>query len=108
MLRGELQEFVEYLYRTFRKNEGSILLATQDIKDFDQVDCANAMLANSDTLVLMPRATRKNYDDLQKWLSLTDHDIELMKDLKKRDDLGYREFFLKQGGPLQDIQVRSG
>ena len=97
VLRGELQEFVEYLYRTFRKHEGSILLATQDIKDFDQVDCADAMLANSDTLVLMPRATRKNYDDLQKWLSLTDHDIELMKDLKKRDDLGYREFFLKQG-----------
>jgi len=97
VLRGELQEFVEYLYRTFRKNEGSILLATQDIKDFDQVDSADAMLANSDTLVLMPRATRKNYDDLQKWLSLTDHDIELMKDLKKRDELGYREFFLKQG-----------
>ena len=34
---------------------------------------------------------------MKKWLSLTDHDIELLKDLKKRDELGYREFFLKQG-----------
>ena len=45
----------------------------------------------------MRRATRKNYDDLQKWLSLTEHDIELMADLKKHDEAGYREFFLKQG-----------
>ena len=97
VLGGELHEFVEYLYRTFRKHEGSIILATQDIKDFDQLSSANAMLSNSDTIVLMRRATKKNYDDLQKWLSLTDHDIELLKDLKKRDELGYREFFLKQG-----------
>jgi conjugation system TraG family ATPase len=97
VLRGDLQLFVEYLYRTFRKNEGSIILATQDIRDFDQVDSAAAMLSNSDTVVLMPRASRKNYEDLQKWLSLTDHDIQLMKDLKRRDELGYREFFLKQG-----------
>ncbi len=97
VLKGELREFVEYLYRTFRKNEGSIMLATQDIKDFEQVTSADAMLSNSDTLVLMRRATRKNYEDLQKWLSLTDHDIGLMKDLKKRDELGYREFFIKQG-----------
>ena len=34
VLRGELQDFVEYLYRTFRKHEGSIILATQDIKGF--------------------------------------------------------------------------
>jgi len=97
VLGGELGEFVEYLYRTFRKNEGSIILATQDIKDFDLVDSADAMLSNTDTLVLMGRATKKNYSELQKWLSLTDHDIELMKDIKKRDELGYREFFLKQG-----------
>lgn len=97
VLQGELREFVEYLYRTFRKNEGSILLATQDINDFEQVANADAMLSNSDTLVLMRRAARKNYGDLQRWLSLTDHDITLMKDMKKRDEKGYREFFLKQG-----------
>jgi len=97
VLKGELQEFVEYLYRTFRKHEGSVILATQDITDFTHVSSADAMLSNSDTLVLMRRATKKNYGDLQRWLSMTDHDIELMKDLKKRDELGYREFFLKQG-----------
>lgn len=97
VLKGELQDFVEYLYRTFRKNEGSIFLATQDISDFDHVHAADAMLSNSDSIVLMRRATRKNYNDLQQRLSLTDHDIELMEDLKKRDNKGYREFFLKQG-----------
>ncbi len=97
VLKGDLREFVEYLYRTFRKNEGSIMLATQDINDFDEVTCADAMLSNSDSLVLMRRATRKNYPDLQKRLSLTDHEISLMKDMKKQDILGYREFFLKQG-----------
>ncbi|MEQ8880975.1 MAG: hypothetical protein RLQ12_15135, partial [Cyclobacteriaceae bacterium] len=97
VLKGDLREFVEYLYRTFRKNEGSIMLATQDINDFDEVACADAMLSNSDTLILMRRATRKNYSDLQQRLSLTDHEIGLMKDMKKQDALGYREFFLKQG-----------
>lgn len=95
VLRGELREFVEYLYRTFRKHEGSILLATQDINDFEQVACADAMLSNSDTVVLMRRAARKNYGDLQRWLSLTDFEIDLMRDMKKRE--AYREFFIKQG-----------
>ena len=97
VLRGELHDFVEYLYRTFRKHEGSILLATQDIRDIGLLEVAGGILSNSDTVVLMPRGTRKNFEDLQRWLSLTDHEIDLVRDLKKGDRAAYREFFIKQG-----------
>lgn len=97
VLKGSLSGFVEYLYRTFRKNEGSVFLATQAISDLPQnvgEDMAKALINNADILMLMRRGSAQNYKDLQKWLSLTDFQIEMMKDLKKRDELGYREFYL--------------
>lgn len=100
ILQGDMADFVEYLYRTFRKNEGGIWLATQAISDLDKhvnESVKDTLINNSDTIALMRRGTKKNYEDLQHYLSLTDGEIEMMKDLKKRDEMGYREFFLKQG-----------
>jgi hypothetical protein len=100
ILKGEMAGFVEYLYRTIRKNEGSIWLATQAISDLPQnvgEEMTNALVNNADTVVLMRRGSTKNYPDLKKYLSLTESQVEMMKDMKKRDELGYREFFIKQG-----------
>jgi type IV secretory pathway VirB4 component len=99
ILKGEMAGFVEYLYRTIRKNEGSIWLATQAISDLPQnvgEEMTNALVNNADTVVLMRRGSTKNYPDLKKYLSLTESQVEMMKDMKKRDELGYREFFIKQ------------
>jgi conjugation system TraG family ATPase len=100
ILKGEMSGFVEYLYRTIRKNEGAIWLATQAISDLPQnvgEEMSKALVSNADTLVLMRRGTNKNYPDLKTHLSLTDAEVDLMKDLKRRDNLNYREFLLKQG-----------
>jgi type IV secretory pathway VirB4 component len=110
VLKGQMSGFVEYLYRTFRKNEGSVYLATQAISDLPQnvgEDMARVLIQNADTIYLMRRGTSKNYPDLQKWLSLTDFEVKMMKDLKKRDDEGYREFFLKQGEKASILRLES-
>lgn len=110
VLKGQMSGFVEYLYRTFRKNEGSVYLATQAISDLSQnvgEEMARVLIQNADTIYLMRRGTSKNYPDLQKWLSLTDFEVQMMKDLKKRDDDGYREFFLKQGEKASILRLES-
>ncbi len=110
VLKGQLSGFVEYLYRTFRKNEGSVCLATQAITDLYQnvgKEMARSLIANADTMILMRRGTVKNYDDLKAWLSLTDFEITMMKDAKRRDEQGYREFFLKQGDKSMLVRLES-
>jgi len=108
ILKSHMSDYIEEVSRTFRKSEAGLYLATQSITDLPQFvgeKLANALIANADTFFITKRGASENYEELKKWLSLTDIHIEMIKDLKKREE--YREFFMKQGKEARILRLES-
>ena len=108
ILKSHMSEYVEEVSRTFRKSEAGLLLATQSISDLPEFvgeKMARVLIANADTFFITKRGATDNFEDLKRWLSLTDIHIEMIKDLKKRDE--YREFFIKQGKEARILRLEA-
>ena len=91
-------DFIAYLYRTFRKKEGEVLLAAQDCKFIDSCPSSirDSILINSATKILLDHSNAQDsYNDLQRVLSITDDEIEMLNSLQKGQN--YREFYIKLG-----------
>ena len=100
VLQGEMSGFVEYLFRTFRKHDGSVMFATQSVNDIAAAlgeDMAGALFQNSGITVLLVRTGGKNFPNLRRHLKLTDYQLEQLDDLKMHDQKGYREAFIRFG-----------
>jgi len=90
--------FIGYLYRTFRKKEGEVLLAAQDCKFIQNcpANIKDSILTNSDTKILLNHSNAQNsFNDLKNVLSITDDELVLVKSLQKTST--YREFYMKLG-----------
>lgn len=92
-------DFIAYLYRTFRKKEGSITLAAQNVlflKDIPS-DIKNSILINCDTKIILDHSKyRENLPDIQNVLSITEEEITMIESLQEKEK-GWREFFIKLG-----------
>jgi len=94
----KMGEFIGYLYRTFRKKEGEVILAAQNVKFLESATpvVRDSIVLNSATTILLDHSEHtSNYKDLQNILSLSDHHIELLDSVEKTES--YREFFMKLG-----------
>lgn len=94
----KMGEYIAYLYRTFRKKEGEVLLAAQDCKFIDACPpkVKDSILINSDTKILLDHSNAQDsYNDLKRILSITDDEIELLDSLQKGPT--FREFYMKLG-----------
>lgn len=90
-------EFIAGLYRTFRKKEGSITLAAQNVLFLKNIhsDIKDSILINCDTKIILDHSQyRKNYPDLQNVLSFSDDEITMIDSLQNKGDV-WREFFIK-------------
>lgn len=103
-LKGDIKEFIAYLYRTFRKKEGEVYFAAQNIAFLDStsVEVKESLLANSDTrIILSHKGYERFYDAMKSTLSLSNDDIDLIDSIEMSpesgDLTGYREFFMKMG-----------
>jgi len=97
-LKSEIGEFISYMYRTFRKKNGEVIIATQNVKFLESAnnEVKESILGNTDTKILLDHSNyRSSYPKLQEYLSLTDNDILILDTLQKTSD--YREFFIKMG-----------
>lgn len=76
----EMIGFVEYLYRTVRKHNGEVMIATQDPMDIMNSKIAQAIRSNTDTLFCLDHKTNygKQKEELQKLLQLSDKEIALL------------------------------
>ncbi|MBT9394393.1 type IV secretion system DNA-binding domain-containing protein [Hymenobacter sp. NST-14] len=110
MMSGGLKNFIELMYRTIRKLNGSIGIITQGIQEIMNSPIGGAIINNTSTRIILNHASVPAVlPQLQQALSFTSHDIDLIKSLRKANGPGgsYREFFIKQGdrGRVYTLEV---
>jgi type IV secretory pathway VirB4 component len=90
--KGEMAEFIKYLYKTVRKFYGEVAIATQDVEDILDTAAGPAMINNTDTLILLSHKKKlASKDKFSNYLSFNEPDLEKLFSTDKR------EVFIKMG-----------
>ncbi len=90
--KGEMAEFIKYMYKTVRKFYGEVAIATQDIEDIIETSAGPAMINNTDTMILLSHKKKMaSKDKFQQFLSFNESDLEKLFSTDKR------EVFVKVG-----------
>lgn len=101
LMTATASEFVKWAYKTGRKFNGEVIVATQDIEDLTGNEIVkNAIINNADTKIIMDVSKLENrFDDFQAAMGLTEKDKMLLLSLNRVQEPGrsYKEFFLTQG-----------
>ena len=95
MLSGSLQEFIEDLFRTIRKNHGSVSIITQGLEEIKKSSVGEAILVNAATKIILKHEDERLIEELARHLGFTSHEVDLIKSIRVAQD--YRELFIKQG-----------
>lgn len=94
-------EFVKWAFKTGRKFNGEVIVATQDIEDLTGNEIVkNTIINNADTKVIMDVSKLMNrFDAFQAAMGLTEKDKMLLLSLNRVQEPGrsYKEFFVTQG-----------
>lgn len=91
-------DFIAYLYRTFRKKEGSITLAAQNILFLKNMPASikDSIIINCATKIILDHSEhRQNLPEIQNILSISEEEIYLIESLQNSSK--WREFFIKMG-----------
>ena len=89
-------DFIAYLYRTFRKKEGSITLAAQNILFLKNMPprIKDSIIINCATKIILDHSEhRQNLPEIQAVLSITDEELYMIESLQRTKQ--WREFFIK-------------
>lgn len=97
-------DFIAYLYRTFRKKDGAITIAAQNVLFLKNCpsNIKDSILINCDTKIILDHSSyRKELPNLRDVLSISDDEINMIDSLQTRmiDDntTKWKEFFIKLG-----------
>ena len=90
-------ESVEFYYQAIRKQNGAIGIILQSINQLPKNATSASILEN--TQVVYSLRNEKGYDDLQKRLNLSSHDLNQLRSIRNRltGDRKYTEMFIKIG-----------
>ena len=88
-------EFMQGMFRTIRKTNGSIWMITQNIDDILKSRHCKAILANAGTKVILQHDDQALANDVADVLGFTDHERDLL-------------FSLRDGGYFRDILIKAG
>ena len=84
--KGEMAEFIKYLYKTVRKFYGEVAIATQDVEDILDTAAGPAMINNTDTMILLSHKKKMaSKDKFAKYLSFSESDLEKLFSTDKRE-----------------------
>ncbi len=97
MLSDSMGEFVEGMYRTVRKNNGAMCIITQGIREIVDSKIGPAILANAATQIILNHTDVTEVTKLAGHLGFTEHEVQLIRSIRVRDEEGNRELFIKQG-----------
>ncbi len=95
MLQEGMGEFVQYLYRTLRKNKGAMQIITQGVEEIIQSSVGMAIINNADTKIILKQENDTQIEQLAKYFGFTTE--EKMKIGSIRHNKHSREVFIKQG-----------
>ena len=90
-------ESVEFYYQAIRKQNGAIGIILQSINQLPNNSTSASILEN--TQVVYSLRNEKGYDELQKRLNLSSHDLNQLKSIRNNltGDRKYTEMFIKIG-----------
>ncbi|GAB3840807.1 VirB4 family type IV secretion system protein [Hymenobacter jeollabukensis] len=95
MLSGSLQDFIENMYRTIRKTNGSIGIITQGIDEIVKSPIGKTLITNSATKIILLHQSEAEWNQLAAPLGFTPHEMSLIASMRSGGT--YREFFIKKG-----------
>lgn len=93
-------DFIAYLYRTFRKKEGAITIAAQNVLFLKNCPASikDSITINCDTKIILDHSQyRKELPNLRDVLSFSEDELTLIESLQNAEDDKWREFFIKMG-----------
>lgn len=91
---GSMSDFVGYMYRTIRKEKGSIFIITQGIKEIIDSKIGDVIIGQSATKVILIHTDPVKIDLLGKHLGLSEQALDKIRSLRKVPEA--REFFIQQ------------
>ncbi len=106
MLGGTIGAFIENMYRTIRKSNGSISIITQGCTEIEASGIGQILVDNADTAMILNHSGKaQQIEQLQRVLGFTDHEMEKIRSLRKFSDS--RELFIRQGdyGKVYNLKV---
>ncbi|RNL90119.1 TraG family conjugative transposon ATPase [Sinomicrobium pectinilyticum] len=94
---GNVLESVEFYYQAIRKQNGAIGIILQSINQLPQNSTSASILEN--TQIIYSLRNEKGYDELQKRLNLSSHDLNQLRSIRNNltGDRKYTEMFIKIG-----------
>jgi conjugal transfer ATP-binding protein TraC len=93
-LLAGLEAFIEAMYRTIRKLNGSITIITQASEDIVKSPISAAIIANTNNFIILPHKPGPQLERLQDDFGLSGHEMDLIRSM--RDLPNGREVFIKQ------------
>lgn len=105
MLSDSMGEFVELMYRTIRKNKGSMCIITQGVGEIVDSTVGQAILANADSQIILQHTDESKIKLLEKVFGFTSHELAKIRSLEVKEH--YREIFIRQGeyGKVYALEV---
>ena len=106
MLGGTIGSFIENMYRTIRKSNGSISIITQGSTEIENAAIGQVLVDNADTTIILNHSGKtQQIEKLQLVFGFTDHEIHKIRSLRKFSDS--RELFIRQGdyGKVYNLKV---
>ena len=96
MLSGVLSDFIESMYRTIRKTNGSVTIITQGVNEIVQSRIGRAIIGNTLTFIILRHENPADLELLQIPLGFTNHEMDLIRSIRWMPAV--REIFIKQAG----------
>lgn len=93
MLSNTLADFIENLFRTIRKANGSVWIITQSASDIVKSAIGGAVLENASTKIVLRHNNLKDVETTCASLGFTSHEKELLQSLRK--EANFREILVK-------------
>lgn len=94
MLSDTMTDFIELMYRTIRKNNGSMTIITQSIYELLNSPIGKVIIVNAATKYILHHDNTKEVGILSTELAFTAHEKEKILSLEIAPE--YREIFIKQ------------
>lgn len=95
MLSDAMGEWVESMFRTIRKNNGSMCIITQGIDEIIGATAGAAIIQNAQTQVILHHTDQAQVKKLAVHLGFSSHEVDKINSI--RTGKNYRELFIKQG-----------
>lgn len=102
IMKPEMAEFMQYLYKTVRKFFGEAWIVTQQLQDIiDSPIVKDSIIGNADCKILLDQRRYQNqFTKAREFLGLTEKEASMALSLNRDNDPAYRykEFFVSFGG----------